>query len=131
MRIGLHAVYPRAALDDRFDPVIAWHNPDPEYMKAPVAGVVNVMQEGFFAPATYRSDSNQHWRSGCPHEELARGDFEWLQLLVHPEIWVSPGSTMRETMEALPTVQRFRASLPPRAPIEHAREWAVSHRPKY
>ena len=26
----------------------------------------------------------------------------------------------RETMEALPTVQRFRASLPPRAPIEHA-----------
>jgi glutathione S-transferase len=37
----------------------------------------------------------------------------------------------RETMEALPSVQRFRASLPPRAPIEHAREWAVSHRPKY
>jgi glutathione S-transferase len=37
----------------------------------------------------------------------------------------------RETMEALPSVQRFRASLPPRGPIEHAREWAVSHRPKY
>ena len=37
----------------------------------------------------------------------------------------------RETMEALPTVQSFRASLPPRGPIEHAREWAVSHRPKY
>ncbi len=37
----------------------------------------------------------------------------------------------REGMEALPTVQRFRASLPPRAPIEHAREWAVSHRPRY
>ena len=31
----------------------------------------------------------------------------------------------------LPTVQKLRASLPPRAPIEHAREWAVSHRPKY
>jgi glutathione S-transferase len=37
----------------------------------------------------------------------------------------------RERMEALPTVQRFRAAQPPRAPIEHAREWAVSHRPKY
>jgi glutathione S-transferase len=37
----------------------------------------------------------------------------------------------RERMEALPTVQRFRAALPPHAPIEHAREWAVSHRPKY
>ena len=37
----------------------------------------------------------------------------------------------RERMEALPTVQRFRAAQPPRGPIEHAREWAVSHRPKY
>jgi glutathione S-transferase len=37
----------------------------------------------------------------------------------------------RARMEALPTVQRFRAAQPPRGPIEHAREWAVSHRPKY
>src|SRR5436190_12696380 len=37
----------------------------------------------------------------------------------------------REGMEMLPVVQRFRASQPPRGPIEHAREWAVSHRPKY
>ena len=37
----------------------------------------------------------------------------------------------RERMEALPTVRRFRAALPPHTPIEHAREWAVSHRPKY
>src|ERR1700694_647530 len=37
----------------------------------------------------------------------------------------------RERMEALPTVQRFRAAQPPRTPIEHARTWAVSHRPKY
>ena len=37
----------------------------------------------------------------------------------------------RARMEALPTVKRFRASLPARNPIEHARKWAVSHRPKY
>ena len=37
----------------------------------------------------------------------------------------------REQMEALPTVKRFRAAQPPRAPIEHARKWAVSHHPKY
>ena len=37
----------------------------------------------------------------------------------------------RETMEALPAVKKLRAALPPRQPIEHAREWAVSHRPKY
>jgi glutathione S-transferase len=38
----------------------------------------------------------------------------------------------RERMEALPTVRRFRATHPnPWPPIEHARKWAVSHRPKY
>ena len=100
-RVGLHAVYPGATLDNRFDPVVAWHNPDPAYMSAPIDGAVNVMQPGFFDPEHYRSDSNQHWRSGCPHDQLARGDFEWLQLLTHPEIWVYPGSTMRETMLAL------------------------------
>src|SRR5215510_15036039 len=36
----------------------------------------------------------------------------------------------RERMEALPSVRKYRSTLPPRAPIEHAREWAVSHRPK-
>ena len=37
----------------------------------------------------------------------------------------------RDGMEVLPTVQRSRAAQPPRAPIEHARKWAISHRPKY
>jgi glutathione S-transferase len=37
----------------------------------------------------------------------------------------------RERMEVLPAVHRFRAAQPPRGPIEHARKWAVSHRPKY
>lgn len=96
--IGLHAVYPRVELDERFDPVLAWHNPDPEFMRAPVDGAVNVMESRYFAPERYRSDSNQHWRSGCPHEELRGQAFEWLQLLVHPEIWVHAGATMRETM---------------------------------
>jgi glutathione S-transferase len=40
-------------------------------------------------------------------------------------------SRWRERMEALPAVMKFRAAQPPRKPIEHAREWAVSHRPKY
>ena len=37
----------------------------------------------------------------------------------------------RQRMEDLPSVKRFRASLPPRVPIEHARSWVLSHRPKY
>jgi hypothetical protein len=106
--VGLHAVYPDAALDERFDPVVAWHNPDPGYMTAPIAGAVNVMQEGYFDPPTYRSDSNQHWRSGCPHEELRAGGFPWLQLLTHPEIWVYPGATMGATMRAMLDAERER-----------------------
>jgi hypothetical protein len=107
-RVGLHAVYPRLELDGRFDPVIAWHNPDPAYMGEPVEGAVNVMQQPWFDPAAYRSDSNQRWRHGCPHAELARGAFEWLQLLVHPEIWVYPGATMRETMLSMLDRERER-----------------------
>ena len=107
-RVGLHAVYPRLALDERFDPVIAWHNPDPEYMNEPIGGPVNVMQAPWFDPAAYRSDSNQHWRSGCPHKELAASAFPWLQLLTHPEIWAFPGETMRETMIAMLDGERER-----------------------
>jgi hypothetical protein len=99
-RIGHHAVYPDVDLDERFDPVVAWHNPDPEFMQAEIPGAVNVMRPPFFDPPRYRSDSNQHWRRGCPHDELARGEFEWLQLLIHPEIWAFEGRTMRETMES-------------------------------
>jgi hypothetical protein len=107
-RVGLHAVYPRLELDDRFDPVVAWHNPDPEFMREPLDGAVNVMQPEYFDPDHYRSDSNQHWRSGCPHEELTGGSFEWLQLLTHPEIWAYPGETMRETMLAMLEAERGR-----------------------
>ena len=107
-RVGLHAVYPNAVFDDRFDAVVAWHNPDPGYMSAPIDGALNVMQEEWFSPATYRSDSNQRWRSGCPHEELRAGSFPWLQLLTHPEIWVYPGSTMGQTMRAMLDAERDR-----------------------
>lgn len=107
-QVGLHAVYPNATLDARFDPVVAWHNPDPEYMTEPIEGAVNVMEQVYFDSATYRSDSNQRWRFGCPHEELRAGAFPWLQLLIHPEIWVYPGSTMGQTMRAMLDAQRER-----------------------
>lgn len=32
-------------------------------------------------------------------------------------------------MDALPSVAKFNAILPPRAPIQHAREWVHHHRP--
>jgi len=99
--VGLHAVYPDVRLDDRFDRVVSWHNPDPATMSEPVEGAINVYAEPYFSPQTYRSDSNQRWRAGCPHEELRAGAFPWLQVLVHPEIWVYPGTTMGQTMRAM------------------------------
>jgi hypothetical protein len=99
--VGLHAVHPNVELDGRFDPVVSWHNPGPEYMSDEIPGAANAYGKRYFAPETYRSDSNQHWRSGCPHEELRAGAFPWLQILVHPEIWVYPGETMGQTMRAM------------------------------
>jgi hypothetical protein len=107
--VGLHAVHPNVELDGRFDPVVAWHNPDPPYMADEISGVANAYEPRYFAPPErYRSDSNQRWRSGCPHDELRAGAFDWLQLLVHPEIWVYPGNTMRETMVAMLDAERAR-----------------------
>ena len=100
-RVGLHAVHPHVDFDDRFDPVLAWHNPDHGFVDDPIEGLVNVMSTPWFDPAHYRSDSNQHWRSGDPAEALAAGEFDWLQLLTHPEIWAFGGATMRETMETM------------------------------
>ena len=105
-RVGLHAVWPHVDRDERFDPVLAWHNPDPEYMREPVEGFLNVMEAPW--ADVYRSDSNQHWRQGCPHEELAAGAFERLQLLTHPEIWVYGGETMGETMLSMLEAERER-----------------------
>jgi hypothetical protein len=105
-RVGLHALHPHVDLDGRFDRVVAWHNPDPPFMREPIDGAVNVMQPPWFDPEHYRSDSNQHWRSGCPHDDLSAGRFDWLHLLTHPEIWAYPGGTMRETMVSMLDAER-------------------------
>jgi hypothetical protein len=105
-RVGLHAVWPHVDHDERFDPVMAWHNPDPEWMRDPVDGLVNAMEAPW--ADVYRSDSNQNWRGGCPHEELRAGAVERLQLLIHPEIWAYEGTTMRETMLAMLDAERER-----------------------
>ena len=106
--VGLHAVHPRVELDDRFDPVVSWHNPETEYMSEKIPGAINVYAEPYFSPPAYRSDSNQHWRSGCPHEELRGGGFPWLQILVHPEIWIYSGATVGQTMKAMLEAEKER-----------------------
>jgi hypothetical protein len=107
-RVASHLVFPDTQLDERLEPVIAWHNPDPEYMSAELDAGINVMSKRYFDPATYRSDSNQRWRHGCPHEELRAGAFPWLQLLTHPEIWAYEGATMGATMRSMLDAEKER-----------------------
>jgi hypothetical protein len=104
-RIAHHAVWPHVDLDERFEPVVAWHNPDLDYVREPIEGGSNPMSPPWYDPERFRTDSNHNWRHrglehDCPHAELAVGAFDWLQLVVHPEIWVYDGTTMRETMES-------------------------------
>lgn len=102
--VGHHGVWPTAnpTVAVEFAPVLAWHTPEQHYMSEPVTGWTNVMDPCFtdnFA-MTYRSDSNQHWRRGDPLDDLRNGRFPWLQLLIHPELWVFDGATITETMDA-------------------------------
>lgn len=102
--VGHHGAWPTAAAAPGFgfEPVLAWHTPEPHYMALPVDGALNVMDPRFTGDFTwtYRSDSNMAWRRGDPLADLRAGRFPWLQLLVHPLLWVYPGATMRETMAA-------------------------------
>ena len=79
--VGLHAVHPRAELDDRFDRLVSWHNPEPSYAAEPVFGAVNAAEDPFGEHVLSDDD-------GCPHETVATGELEWCQLVVHPERWV-------------------------------------------
>jgi hypothetical protein len=106
--VGLHAAYPNVPLDWRFEPVVSWHNPRPEYMSDEIPGAINTYGTRYFSRETYRSDSNQHWRAGCPHDTLRAGRLPWVQILVHPAIWVYPGETMGETMRAMLEQERER-----------------------
>jgi hypothetical protein len=110
-RVAHHAVWPNVDLDGRFEPVVAWHNPDPGYLSTPIDGATNAMSRPWFDPARFRSDSNQHWNyrgrvNSCPHPELARGALDWLHLLIHPVIWAYDGTTMRETMDSFLAAER-------------------------
>jgi hypothetical protein len=110
-RIAHHAVWPHVDLDARFEAVVAWHNPDLEYVREPIDGAVNAMSPPWYDPERFRTDSNQNWRHRgrdhrCPHRELGAGTLDWLHLLVHPVIWAYRGSTIQETMESFLEAER-------------------------
>ena len=106
---------PHVDLDDRFEPVVAWHNPDPEYMQADDPG--RGERDGARRSSTRSTTARTRTSTGgtaARTSELARGEFEWLQLLTHPEIWAFDGATMRESMESMLDADRA-------ARLEHLR----------
>jgi hypothetical protein len=110
-RVAHHAVWPHVDLDERFERIVAWHNPDQRYQTEPIEGAVNAMALPWYVPSHFRSDSNQSWdRNGvpgvCPHGELARSEIDWLHLNTHPEIWVYEGETMQQTMASFLASER-------------------------
>ncbi len=46
--VGLHAVHPNVVLDERFDPVVSWHNPKPEFLSDEIPGAANAYGEALF-----------------------------------------------------------------------------------
>ena len=107
-RVGLHAVYPNALLDERFDPVVAWHNPDPGVHVAADRGCGQRHAGGLLRPADLPLGLEPALALRMPARGAPRRAFPWLQLLTHPEIWVYPGSTMGQTMRAMLDAERER-----------------------
>ena len=108
------ASHPDAALDDRFDPVVAWHTPDPEYdVRAGRRSPSTVCSRRGSTAERYRSDSNQHWRSGCPHGELARRRVRLAAAADPPRDLALPGRDDARD-DAVAYRRRARASAAPR-----------------
>jgi hypothetical protein len=49
-RIAQHAVWPYSENDPRFEPLVAWHNPEPQYMSTPLENACNVIAPPWFHP---------------------------------------------------------------------------------
>ena len=92
--VGLHAVHPNVELDERFDPVVSWHNPKAEYMSATIPGAINVYAEPYFDRANVPLGLEPELALRLPSRGAPRRGLPWLQILVHPEIWVYEGATM-------------------------------------
>ena len=107
-RIGLHAVYPHARLDERFDPVVAWHNPEPEVHVGARRRSRERHAEGVLRPGDLPFGLEPPLALRLPARGAPSRFLPWLQLLTHPEIWVHAGATMGETMHAMLDAERER-----------------------
>lgn len=83
-------------LVDRQIHLVSFHQPPEWVLDVDFDGFVNTYQPAFFSAITYRSDSNQKWRSEPP----LRGERpDRLQLLVHPGLWAPSARRMAQIVE--------------------------------
>ena len=84
-------------------------------MTAPIDGAMNVMTRAVVRPRALPLRLEPALAPRLPARASSpRGEFEWLQLLTHPEIWAYDGATMGETMRSFLDADRA-------ARLEHLR----------
>ena len=103
-RVGLHAVWPQVDQDPRFDAGARLAQPRPRVHAG--AGRGADQRDGGPVGRRLSLRLEPALAAGVPARGARAGAFEQLQLLTHPEIWVYPGATMRETMLAMLDAER-------------------------
>ena len=77
----------------------SFHNPgDRGQFSIHVDGLTNAYADQFFRDAHYLSDSNVHWRNGCPCDVLGSSSREVIQILTHPSAFAECFSTDGEVL---------------------------------
>lgn len=67
--------------------VVSFHRPNPEVLDKRFPSFISTYEPRFFSQIKYYSDSRRMWREGDPCKLLSEGQFDQLQLLIHPIWW--------------------------------------------
>jgi hypothetical protein len=78
--------------------VVSFHNPPTCVLRLGLNRFYSTYQAKFFGEVKYLSDSNRVWRDAPPEGWFDPAKNPRLCILLHPEIWAHPGSTMPEAM---------------------------------
>ncbi len=79
--------------------VFSFHNPDQgalAYDNFEYAGIINCYSKWLKENVVYKSDSNGYWRHEPIPLAIARNETQRLQILTHPEWWLSRESSPRD-----------------------------------
>ena len=83
------------------DKVVSFHIPSDEVLNRTFAPYINTYGTEFFSKIKYLADSQRRWREKCPCEDLKRGSYQEVQLLIHPFWWIGGEDYLRFGKEML------------------------------